>query len=302
VSVRGLSHRYRGAAEHALRDVSLDIRAGSSVGLLGPNGAGKSTLIDLLNGVTAPQAGEILVEGLPAGGHGRRLKAVSAYAPQNLAFHTRLTVAENLRFFAAACALAGATARTRIDEAVAACELGPYLGRRSGVLSGGLKRRLNLAIALLNAPRILYLDEPTVGIDAASRDTIIRAIAALNRAGRTIVYTSHYLEEVEALCTEIVILREGRIVFQAPLAEMVGRDDARRSRLYFDRPLTEDQAGRLKAAGGVIAGPREAWFPDHDIAALAEALRRLDQEGLTLERATWGARRLEDVYLQHLAA
>jgi ABC-2 type transport system ATP-binding protein len=221
IEVRGLSFRYPGAERDALHELSLEVRTGSLFGLLGPNGSGKTTLISILTGLLRPGIGTLRVggEALPDGV--RAVQAFSALVPQDYAFYPRLSVAENLRFFGGALSLAGAGLAARIEEASAVAGLESFSGTRAEHLSGGLKRRLNLAVGLLNHPRLLLLDEPTVGIDPQSRQFILAAIKRLNAEGATVIYTSHYMDEVQQLCDHIGVLDEGRLLAQGSLDELL---------------------------------------------------------------------------------
>ena len=221
IEVQGLSFRYPGAGRDALQGLSLEVRAGSLFGLLGPNGSGETTLISILTGLLQPSAGNLRVGGetLPEGL--RAAQAMCALVPQDYAFYPRLSVMENLRFFGGALSLSGSDLVSRIGEASAIAGLESFAGTRAEHLSGGLKRRLNLAIGLLNRPRLLLLDEPTVGIDPQSRQFILAAIKRLNAEGATVLYTSHYMDEVQQLCDHIGVLDEGRLLAQGSLDELL---------------------------------------------------------------------------------
>jgi ABC-2 type transport system ATP-binding protein len=221
IEVQGLSFRYPGAERDALYELSLEVRAGSLFGLLGPNGSGKTTLISILTGLLKYGAGSLRIggetfpDGLPA------VQAMSALVPQDYAFYPSLSVMENLRFFGGALSLSGGDLTSRIEETSAVAGLESFTGTRAEHLSGGLKRRLNLAIGLLNRPRLLLLDEPTVGIDPQSRQFILTAIKRLNSEGTTVLYTSHYMDEVQQLCDHIGVLDEGRLLAQGKLDELL---------------------------------------------------------------------------------
>jgi len=225
LKIEALSFRYAGGDEPVLREVSLAIPSGGIFGLLGPNGAGKTTLISILCGQLRAQSGRISVDGLALEELRRREPAALGLVPQELAFYPMLTCAENLRFFGGVQGLAGARLRERVGAVAAFARIENVLARRAGQLSGGLRRRLNLAIGLLTEPRILLLDEPTVGVDPQSRAFLLESIRALAAAGRTIVYTSHYMEEVEALCDHVAIIDAGRVLREGALAELL-RDEA----------------------------------------------------------------------------
>jgi len=220
IEIRDLRFRYPGATRDALAGLTLQVHDGSLFGLLGPNGSGKTTLISVLTGLLQASAGEARIGGaaLP---DGARPQAISALVPQDYAFYPRLSVAENLRCFGGVLGLRGAELTSRMEEVVAVAGLQDFLAKRAEQLSGGLKRRLNLAIGLLNRPRLLFLDEPTVGIDPQSRAFILEAIKRLNDGGATVIYTSHYMDEVQQLCDSIGVLDEGRLLAQGSLAELL---------------------------------------------------------------------------------
>jgi ABC-2 type transport system ATP-binding protein len=300
VVVAGVGHRYPGAERKALSDIALTVRRGSCFGLLGPNGAGKSTLLSLMTGVLSPQAGEITVAGHSARRDLGAIRRISALAPQDFAFYPALTGAENLAFFAGVYRLTAAQRKDRLEKAVAATQLSDWLGKRAETYSGGLKRRLNLAIALLNAPQVLYLDEPTVGIDARSRQCILEAIQGLRAEGTTIVYTSHYMEEVEALCDEVAIINLGKLVAQGRTEDLLNAAAARRLAVTLEAPLGD-------AARAVLAPLKIDWLgsdrlelslaTEGDLAAALECLRAA---GGRVAKAQFGVSRLETLYLSLL--
>src|SRR5258706_14540434 len=206
LSVDGVSFRYDGGEEPVLRELSIRVPAGGIFGLLGPNGAGKTTLISILAGKLRASSGRVSVDGAPLEELRRREPASLGLVPQEFAFYPMLTCTENLRFFGAVQGLGGARLRERVDSVANFARIVNVMPRRAGELSGGLRRRLNLAIGLLTEPRILLLDEPTVGVDPQSRSFLLDSIRALAGEGRTILYTSHYMEEVEAICDRVAII------------------------------------------------------------------------------------------------
>ena len=227
IEIDGVAKRYRGAETAALDGVSLRIPAGTVFGLLGPNGAGKTTLISILLGLVRKDAGHVRVAGHDMDRELPAIRRLCGLAPQDLGFYPMLTVEENLRFYGAAGGLAGAQLTQRVDFACATAQLEAQRRKRAEVLSGGLKRRLNLALALLHEPRVLVLDEPTVGVDPQSRAFLLSVIARLRREqGLTVIYTSHYMEEVQEICDRIAILDQGRVLAEGTLAELLGRPDA----------------------------------------------------------------------------
>jgi ABC-2 type transport system ATP-binding protein len=196
----------------ALRDVSFQVREGEMFGLLGPNGAGKTTLLSILSCLLEPGGGEVRMLGRllePADREARRLIGI---VPQELALYGDLTARENLEFFGELYGLHGPPLRQRVGEVLEAVALGDKAGDRVNTFSGGMKRRLNLGAALVHGPRLLLLDEPTVGVDPQSRNHIFEEVRRINATGVTVVYTSHYMEEVQALCSRIGIMDHGRLV------------------------------------------------------------------------------------------
>jgi len=273
----------------------------SLVGLLGPNGAGKTTLLNILNGVTRVQAGRVRVAG-HAPGVGGRLAANSSLVPQSCAFYADLTVRENLAFLAGVHGLGATQWRSRLAHCVAVAGLETVLEQRAGRLSGGFQRRVNLALGLVNAPDILYLDEPTVGVDAQSRECIRRAIGALRRDGTTVVYTSHYMEEVEGLCDRLTVIDDGRSVAAGTTAELLAR---------FGDVTTELRL--LGDPGDAATALLAPWAPEwldartlrlavaSDSASVQAVLATLDQHRIGVEWLRYGADRLDTVYPRLLA-
>jgi ABC-2 type transport system ATP-binding protein len=204
----------------AVDDLSLSVRRGEVFGLLGPNGAGKSTTVSLAVGLLAPDAGQVRIEGLgdPVEPNVRQRIGV---ATQALALYDLLTGNENLRFFGEVYGLSGGTLDTRVASCLDFVGLGDRKDDRVATYSGGMKRRLNLAAALVHDPDLLLLDEPTVGVDPQSRNKIFENIEALHRQGRTIIYTTHYMEEAERLCDRLAIVDHGKLLALGSVHELL---------------------------------------------------------------------------------
>lgn len=252
LSLHELSYRYPGAGRPALDGVSLDIPAGSIFGLLGPNGAGKTSLIGILAGLRQAGSGRLTWTG------GRRPRV--ALVPQEYAFYPSLSCRENLEFFADIQGVPRALRGERLERAMAFAGLDKVWKQRAGQYSGGLKRRLNLAIGLLADPEFLLLDEPTVGVDPQSRSFILEAIKALPAQGKTVLYTSHYMEEVQYLCETLAILDQGRVLAQGRLDELLSTGDGS---LGLRIPGASEQAARAAlAAAGVPVLSRDSGAQD----------------------------------------
>ena len=232
LNLEGVSFRYPGRDETVLDQVTLAVPAGGIFGLLGPNGAGKTTLISILAGQLRGATGSIRAGDEPLEAWRRRRPLGLGLVPQEYAFYPMLTCAENLRFFGAVQGLAGARLKDRLAAAARFARIESALARRAGRLSGGLKRRLNLAIGLLVEPEILLLDEPTAGVDPQARAFLLESIRSLAGAGRTILYTSHYMEEVEAICDRVAIIDHGRVLVSGALSE-VTRDGSGLQELFM---------------------------------------------------------------------
>ena len=196
--------------KNALDNLTLEIKKGSIFGLLGINGAGKSTLLSVLNGLTKIDSGSIKVFGLDIKQNIKQIKTISSIIPQNLAFYEKLTVKENLDFFAK---VQDAT-KENYNKAITINNLSNLIHQEASTLSGGQKRRLNIAIGLLNNPKIIYFDEPTVGIDPKSRNEILDSIKSYKDLGISVIYTSHYMNEIEKICDEVAIISDGKLVEQ----------------------------------------------------------------------------------------
>ena len=232
----------------AVDGLSLSVRKGELLGLLGPNGAGKSTSVSLAVGLLAPDSGTVSIEGLgnPASPEVRQQIGV---APQALALYDLLTGDENLRFFGQMYGLSGAALEERVAWCLDFVGLTDRKDDRAGGYSGGMKRRLNMAAAFIHDPDLLMLDEPTVGVDPQSRNKIFEIIEALHREGRTVIYTTHYMEEAERLCDRIAIVDHGRLLALGTLAELVAahggpptlvvKTSGQERRLQTPEPLAE---------------------------------------------------------------
>jgi ABC-2 type transport system ATP-binding protein len=210
VQVRDLRKQYD--ALTAVDGVTFDIVRGEIFGLLGPNGAGKTTTISILAGILAPTAGEVQVAGHDVRRGSVAMKRALGVVPQDLAIYPKLTGRENLEFFGRLYGMRGAALTERVGQMLQLVGLADRADSRADTYSGGMKRRLNLAAGLMHNPQLLLLDEPTVGVDPQSRNHIFEGVRALNRQGLTILYTSHYMEEVEALCDRVGIMDNGKLI------------------------------------------------------------------------------------------
>lgn len=209
----------------AVKYIDLELNEGEIIGLLGPNGAGKSTTISMISTLIKPDSGDITYEGTSILDAPKPFQKILGVVPQEIALYPTLTGYENLKFWGSAYGLKGQALKTRIGVISEVIGISDRLKDKVEQYSGGMKRRLNIGAALLHEPKILIMDEPTVGIDPQSRNHILETIKALNEGGMTIIYTSHYMEEVEFLCHRIYIMDEGKVVASGTKDELVALVD-----------------------------------------------------------------------------
>jgi ABC-2 type transport system ATP-binding protein len=204
----------------AVDGVSFEIRDGEIFGLLGPNGAGKTTTISMIDCLLAPTEGDVIVDGASVRNDATRVKRAIGVVPQDIALYLTLSAIENLRFWGRMYGLTGHLLEERTAEALALAGLADRAKERIEKYSGGMKRRINIAAGVMHHPRVLLMDEPTVGIDPQSRNHILETVKELNRRGMTVLYTSHYMEEVEFLCDRVAIVDHGRVIALGTIDEL----------------------------------------------------------------------------------
>jgi ABC-2 type transport system ATP-binding protein len=219
--LRGLVKRYPGQTEPAVDGIDLTVHRGEVFGLLGPNGAGKTTTVSILCTLLRPTAGEVTLCGEDLVRHPRRVRPKLGWVPQEIALYRNLTARENLAYFGALQGLGGKKLSARVSEGLEAVGLTSRADDRIYTYSGGMRRRANLAAALLHEPELLLLDEPTVGIDAQSRHLILSHLSELAARGMTMIYTTHYMEEAATLCNRVAVIDKGKIVAVGEPAALV---------------------------------------------------------------------------------
>lgn len=201
-------------------DLSFTVNQGEAIGLLGPNGAGKSTTIRMITGIENCDAGDISYQGTRTDSSRRILRREAGLVPQEIAVYSDLSAYENVRFFCSLYGLRGDELKARVKEALEFTGLWERRKERPGKFSGGMKRRLNIACSIAHSPKLLIMDEPTVGIDPQSRNYILEAIKTLNQRGTTVIYVSHYMEEIESLCQRIIIMDHGTLKEDLSMQEL----------------------------------------------------------------------------------
>ncbi len=221
ITIDGLTKRYKGTSIPAVNGVSLSIEAGDFFGLLGPNGAGKTTTISVLCGLLKATSGEVKIDGHSISKNKEFLKQIIGVVPQEIALFPSLTARENLMYFGQMYGLEKQELTSRVNDLLEVFGLSPNADRFVETYSGGMKRRTNLIAGILHAPKVLFLDEPTVGVDVQSKSVITNFLKDLNKSGTTIIYTSHHLKEAENLCKTIAIIDNGKIIAHGRPQEMV---------------------------------------------------------------------------------
>ena len=225
IEIIDLSKTYKGSKVPAINDISLTIEKGEVFGLLGPNGAGKTTTISILCGLFTPTHGKVFIDGLSIANDMEQIKNIIGIVPQDIALYPSLTAYENLRFIGRMYGLKGKVLKERIIKYVELLGLQDSLKKQVKIFSGGMKRRINLVAGLLHDPKIVILDEPTVGVDVQSRNQIVQYLYELNRTGTTIIYTSHYLQEAECLCSRVAFIDNGNIIIKGSPRELIEKSD-----------------------------------------------------------------------------
>ena len=250
LQLRSVTKRYGSLV--ALNDVSLDIARGEFFGLLGPNGAGKSTIMSLVAGLRAADTGTLTLDGALLTSRDTSTRTALGLVPQSIALYDELSAEQNLKIFGELYGLRGAELRARIDEALEAVQLADRRRDPVKTFSGGMQRRLNLVAALLHRPKLLLCDEPTVGVDPQSRNAIFDFLEARARAGLTVIYSTHYMEEATRLCTRIGIIDHGKILALGTLDELLTRLPFEEEIHFPASPESAAFAAQLAPHGEVI--------------------------------------------------
>jgi len=292
ISFQSVSKTYpvaRGGTLRALDDVSFDIEEGEFFGLLGPNGAGKTTLISVLAGLVRPTAGRVAVRGFDVQSQYANARRQLGVVPQELVFDPFFNVRETLRIQSGYFGVADNDAW--IDELLESLGLADKADANMRQLSGGMKRRVLVAQALVHKPPVIVLDEPTAGVDVELRQTLWQFIARLNRQGHTVLLTTHYLEEAEALCGRIAMLKSGRVVALERTSELLRAASSNVLRFKVDGELPPQFAANARVTGRIVQ------LPAHDAHEIERYLAAIREAGLRVEDVEIRKADLEDVFL-----
>ena len=296
ISFQSVSKTYQssrgaaGSAVKALDHVSFDIEQGEFFGLLGPNGAGKTSLISVLAGLSRATSGRVLVHGSDVVADYALTRRRLGVVPQELVFDPFFTVREALRIQSGYFGIKGND--DWIDELLASLGLADKAQANMRQLSGGMKRRVLVAQALVHKPPVIVLDEPTAGVDVELRQTLWQFIAKLNRQGSTVLLTTHYLEEAEALCSRIAMLKQGRMVALASTSDLLQSASSNVLRFKIDRELPAALASQARVTGRIVQ------FPAHNALEIENYLAGVRQAGLVAQDVEIRKADLEDVFLE----
>jgi ABC-2 type transport system ATP-binding protein len=278
----------------ALDGVSFDIQAGEFFGLLGPNGAGKTTLISILAGLMQASSGRIQVHGLDVQTQSAKVRKILGVVPQELVFDPFFTVREALRFQSGYFGITNNS--DWLDELLECLGLADKANHNMRQLSGGMKRRVLVAQALVHKPPVIVLDEPTAGVDVELRQTLWQFIARLNREGHTVLLTTHYLEEAEALCSRIAMLKQGKVVALDNTSTLLKNASSNVLRFKLDEQLPTELAAQARITGRIVQ------FPAHDAAQIEHYLAAVRSAGLQAQDVEIRKADLEDVFLDVMGA
>lgn len=281
----------------ALDDVSLEIREKEFFGLLGPNGAGKTTLMNLLVGYLNPEKGTITIGGQQVGQDNLEIRKTIGFVPQSIALYDELSARANLEMFGALFDLPHKLLKERIDERLNA--VGLYDRRNDNVktFSGGMKRRLNIIASLLHDPNVLLCDEPTVGVDPQSRNAIFDYLESLNAQGKTVIYTTHYMEEAERLCSRIAIIDHGKIIASGMTDELIDMLPYEETIIVAKNPATGERTATFREFGTLVEANDHFELKPGTGFTLSRFFKRVEQEGMKYRWFELHRPTLEELFL-----
>ena len=225
ITIEQISKQYKGSENFSVSNLDLFVAEKEIFGLLGPNGAGKTTLISILCSLIKPTSGTFEINGLTYHKNKNQLKQLIGIVPQEYALYPTLTAFENLKYFGSMYGLKGTTLNRKIHSHLKTLGLSAFAHKKVETFSGGMKRRVNLIASILHDPKVLFLDEPTVGVDVQSKNVIIEFLQNLNAIGTTIIYTSHHLNEAESFCTKVAIIDHGKLITKGKPSELIGNHE-----------------------------------------------------------------------------
>lgn len=282
----------------ALKDINLTIEKGDFFGLLGPNGAGKSTLMNCIIGYLKLEKGEISLNGQAINGNNIKIREKIGYVPQEIALYQELSAIQNLKIFGGFFNLPAKELNQRIQKALELVQLSERKTDEVKKFSGGMKRRLNIAVSILHDPELILCDEPTVGVDPQSRNAIFDMLQQLNRDGKTIVYTTHYMEEAERLCNRLAIIDYGDIIAEGTLSDLIALLDTKETVKIRKSPEIKEMIALFAKLGEI--NESDYYYeiiPSENIRKHSEMFRELENMNVPSHLLELSRASLEDVFL-----
>lgn len=296
IKISGLNKSY--GNKKALDNLTLSIPSNSIYGLLGPNGAGKTTLISILNGLVSFDSGEVSFFDLPLKNNLKAIRQRCSLIPQSLAFYENLSVKENLNFFAGVQKIKGKTLKDNLAYAVETNRLAAMMDQKSSTLSGGQKRRLNIAIGLLNNPDVLFFDEPTVGIDPESRNEILDTIKAYKSDNKTVIYTSHYMPEIEKICDDVAIMNAGKIVKQGSISSLINNQESQQVIVeLYSHSSVQLPLSIMNMEAVSVVDATTLLLDNSSSTLIAQVINELEQQHIKVKQIRYGATTLESLFI-----
>ncbi|MDD3050714.1 MAG: ABC transporter ATP-binding protein [Candidatus Cloacimonetes bacterium] len=293
IVIEGLTKKF--GSNIAVNNLHLQIGKGELFGLLGPNGAGKTTTINVLSTYLSADAGNVTISGFPLPREANKVKRIIGVVPQELSLYNELSAAENLYFWGKLYGMKTADIRHRTNELLTEIDLFNRKDEPIKKFSGGMRRRLNIAVGLIHKPEVLFFDEPTVGVDPQSRNFIFGMIEKLHQEGKTIIYTSHYMEEVERLCTRIGIIDYGKLIAQGTkleLAKLLSFSE------WLEIKISDNHPSDFKIPAGAVKTQNILRFDGTEFKEkLGEILDSLIRSGVKIEDVSFKKTNLEEVFL-----
>jgi ABC-2 type transport system ATP-binding protein len=300
IEVRSVSKSFKNIK--ALERVSFSIEKGEIFGILGPNGAGKSTIVNILNTLLKPDEGDVIIDGVNIKDDVESIKMIMGVVPQEIALYEELSAYENMMFWGGLYNIPGQELKENVNKTLEIVDLVSRKDDRIKTFSGGMKRRINIACSLLHNPRILVLDEPTVGVDPQNRNHIFEVIERLNYEGMTIIYTTHYMEEAERFCDHISIMDVGRIIAQGTLKELRQISDVKNLLTVKLSDVNSEIIARITSENPLL------WFDSASSSLKAECenivnetsviIKQIQNSGAVIERFYTQGTNLESIYLK----
>lgn len=301
IKVKDLTKKYGSVI--AVNNITFEVENNDILGLLGPNGAGKSTTINILSGILSKNSGKIEFMQKDFDKNKKELKSHMGLVPQDIVIFDDLTVRENLEYFGSLYRIKGKDLKKQVDQTLEFIGLTNVMNKMPRALSGGMKRRLNIGCAIVHNPKLIILDEPTVGIDAQSRNHILKSIKELNALGTTVIYTSHYMEEIESICNRIIIIDHGNIIESGTKNDILSKYNMEEKfQIYMNKTPEKELIQAIKSLSGVVSCKADdcrleiiSKTEEHELKKILEIIEQKKYEYYSIDMKK---NNLEDIFLQ----